>query len=50
VGNAAGLGARQMLLSADRRRIAEALAIRAEYLEVSTQASFANRYLKALWF
>jgi len=50
VGNAAGLGARQMLLSAERRRVAEALALRAEYLEVSTQTSFASRYLKALWF
>jgi uncharacterized 2Fe-2S/4Fe-4S cluster protein (DUF4445 family) len=50
VGNAAGLGARQMLLSAERRRIAEALALRAEYLEVSTRPDFTERYLKALWF
>jgi uncharacterized 2Fe-2S/4Fe-4S cluster protein (DUF4445 family) len=50
VGNAAGLGARQMLLSAKHRRLAEALARRAEYLEVSAQPGFAGRYLKALWF
>jgi uncharacterized 2Fe-2S/4Fe-4S cluster protein (DUF4445 family) len=50
VGNAAGLGARQMLLSGERRRIAEALAVRAEYLEVSAQSSFASRYIKAIWF
>lgn len=49
-GNAAGLGARQMLLSAERRRIAEALALRAEYFEVATSPAFTERYLRALWF
>ena len=49
VGNAAGAGARQMLLSGERRRIAGELARRAEYLELSTQPEFTKRYLKALW-
>jgi len=49
VGNAAGAGARQMLLSHGRRRIAGEIARRAEYLELSTQPEFTKRYLKALW-
>jgi len=49
VGNAAGAGARQMLLSRERRRIAEALALRSEYLELSTQPGYTQRYLEALW-
>ena len=49
VGNAAGAGARQMLLSRERRRIAGEIARRAEYLELSTQPGFSKRYLKALW-
>jgi uncharacterized 2Fe-2S/4Fe-4S cluster protein (DUF4445 family) len=49
VGNAAGAGARQMLLSRERRRIAEALALRSEYLELSTQPEYTQRYLRALW-
>lgn len=49
VGNAAGAGARQMLLSRERRRLAEALALRSEYLELTTQPGFTQRYLQALW-
>ena len=49
VGNAAGAGARQMLRSRERRRIAEALALRSEYLELSTQPEYTQRYLRALW-
>ena len=49
VGNAAGAGARQMLLSRERRRIAGEIARRSEYLELSTQPEFTKRYLKALW-
>jgi uncharacterized 2Fe-2S/4Fe-4S cluster protein (DUF4445 family) len=49
VGNAAGAGARQMLLSRERRRIAEQLALRSEYLELSTQPEYTQRFLRALW-
>jgi len=49
IGNAAGAGARQMLLSQERRRVAIEIARRSEYLELSTQPEFTKRYLKAIW-
>jgi uncharacterized 2Fe-2S/4Fe-4S cluster protein (DUF4445 family) len=48
VGNAAGLGARQMLLSATSRRLGREMARTAEYLELSLQQSFTRRFLKSL--
>lgn len=49
VGNAAGLGARQLLVSPARRARAEALAARAEHVELSGEPGFRDRYLSALW-
>ncbi len=49
VGNAAGAGARQMLLSRERRGHAERLARHAEYLELAGQPEYTRRYLRALW-
>ena len=48
IGNAAGLGARQILVSAERRRSAEALALRARYVELSSDAGFTQRFLEAV--
>jgi len=50
VGNAAGMGARQMLLSAAQRRLAANLADRVEYIELTTHASFTKEFVKALVF
>jgi uncharacterized 2Fe-2S/4Fe-4S cluster protein (DUF4445 family) len=50
VGNAAGSGARQMLVSASRRRIAEALAKKSEYIELSGHPGFLHQFSKALYF
>nr|MBP6671369.1 DUF4445 domain-containing protein [Gemmatimonadales bacterium] len=49
LGNAAGHGARQLLVSPARRQRAEALAGRAEHVELSGEPSFRDRYLGALW-
>lgn len=50
VGNAAGVGAREMLVSLERRRQAEALAARINYLELSTQPAFTSLFMKHLSF
>jgi uncharacterized 2Fe-2S/4Fe-4S cluster protein (DUF4445 family) len=50
VGNAAGMGARQMLLSAAQRRQAARLANWVEYIELTTHASFTSEFVKALVF
>lgn len=50
VGNAAGTGARQMLISAERRRIAADIAERMEYIELTTYAGFQDGFMKALHF
>jgi uncharacterized 2Fe-2S/4Fe-4S cluster protein (DUF4445 family) len=49
VGNAAGIGARHLLLSRTRRREGERLAATAEYLELATRPDYSARYLRALW-
>ncbi|HEX9166332.1 MAG TPA: ASKHA domain-containing protein, partial [Gemmatimonadales bacterium] len=49
VGNAAGIGARQFLLSRARRQQGEQLASAAEYVELATRADYSARYLRALW-
>jgi len=48
VGNAAGVGAMQMLLSAHRRRLAAQLVDRVEYVELTTHPDFNAHYTKAL--
>jgi uncharacterized 2Fe-2S/4Fe-4S cluster protein (DUF4445 family) len=50
VGNAAGTGARQMLVSAQRRRMAQDLAQRDRYIELTTYPDFTQRYVAALYF
>jgi uncharacterized 2Fe-2S/4Fe-4S cluster protein (DUF4445 family) len=50
VGNAAGTGARQMLVSAQRRRLAQDLARRDRYIELTTYSDFTQRYVAALYF
>jgi uncharacterized 2Fe-2S/4Fe-4S cluster protein (DUF4445 family) len=50
VGNAAGAGARQLLVSAARRRTATEIAPRVRYVELTVHPGFSARYLKALYF
>jgi len=50
VGNAAGVGAKQMLLSVDKRQEAEKLAGRMGYVELTGQASFTPLFMKNLVF
>jgi len=50
VGNAAGTGAQQMLVSSDRRRVADEIPERIEYIELTTHAGFEKTFMKALFF
>jgi len=50
VGNAAGAGARQMLLSRARRSLADQIRLRVEYVELTTHAGFTDAFMKAISF
>jgi uncharacterized 2Fe-2S/4Fe-4S cluster protein (DUF4445 family) len=50
VGNAAGVGAKQLLLSADLRQISEDIARKSKYIELTTDPDFQNRFLKYMYF
>ncbi len=50
VGNAAGAGARAMLVSVQRRALAEEIARRIEYLELTTHPRFTDDYMESLSF
>lgn len=50
VGNAAGMGARQMLISAARRREASRISEQVEYIELTIHPAFAEEFYKALLF
>jgi uncharacterized 2Fe-2S/4Fe-4S cluster protein (DUF4445 family) len=50
VGNAAGEGAREMLVSAERREMAWQIAQQEEYIELSTHPSFFSQFAKSLYF
>ena len=50
VGNAAGTGARQLLVSAARRRTALDIMPRVQYVELTVHPEFSDRYLRALYF
>lgn len=50
VGNAAGMGAKQMLISSERRRAAEEIARKVEYLELTTHTNFTDVFMKAMIF
>ncbi len=48
VGNAAGTGARQMLISAENRRIAESIIERTQYIELTAHPNFTDIYMDAM--
>lgn len=50
VGNAAGAGARQMLVSTQQREIAQEIAHRLEYIELSLHPNFTNEFSHRLFF
>jgi len=50
VGNAAGTGARQMLVSTEQRRFAQAMVGELEYVELSAHPDFINEFSHALFF
>jgi len=50
IGNAAGIGAKQMLLSLSRRQQAEEIASREEYIELSMHPGFTEAYMQAIYF
>jgi len=50
VGNAAGTGARQMLVSADRRATATQIRARVNYIELTTHGAFNKAFMNALYF
>jgi uncharacterized 2Fe-2S/4Fe-4S cluster protein (DUF4445 family) len=50
VGNAAGAGAQQLLISRERRGLAVELAGRARYLELTTHPEFAEHFVAAMRF
>jgi uncharacterized 2Fe-2S/4Fe-4S cluster protein (DUF4445 family) len=50
VGNAAGAGARQMLISASRRAFAAQRAREVAYVELTIHPEFTRKYIKALYF
>ena len=50
VGNAAGSGARQLLVSARQRRAADEIARQVEYVELAVQPDFMKVYLEAMAF
>jgi len=50
VGNAAGIGAKQMLVSTEMRVMAEAIAEKVTYVELTTYPRFTHRFAKAMFF
>ncbi len=50
VGNAAGVGARQMLLSTHKREQARLLAEKAEYIELTTYLKFTEKFVESMFF
>ena len=50
VGNAAGVGAKQMLVSVDKRQEAETIARKIGYVELTSQASFTPLFMEHLCF
>jgi uncharacterized 2Fe-2S/4Fe-4S cluster protein (DUF4445 family) len=50
VGNAAGAGARYMLLSTSQRRLAQDIAHRLEYIELSSHPDFTDEFSHRLFF
>ena len=50
VGNAAGVGARQMLVSTHQRQLASSFMGRVQYVELTTEARFQDIYIESLFF
>ena len=50
IGNAAGLGARQLLVSRQRRALADEIARRVRYVELTTHPDFADAFAQELTF
>jgi uncharacterized 2Fe-2S/4Fe-4S cluster protein (DUF4445 family) len=50
VGNAAGAGARQMLISKQRRKSAQDISTRLKYVELSSHPDFTTEFSKSLFF
>ena len=50
VGNAAGIGARQMLVSGSQRRLGESLAKQVEYVELAGHPHFQDAFARSLFF
>lgn len=50
VGNAAGMGARQLLISRGKRREADRVAAENEYIELTTYPDFTNLYVRSMFF
>ncbi|MFO7623945.1 MAG: ASKHA domain-containing protein [Anaerolineales bacterium] len=50
IGNAAGAGARQLLVSSMQRQKAIELVARAEYIELTTHPGFRDEFIKAIMF
>ena len=50
VGNAAGIGAKQMLVSTEMRKMAETIAEKVEYIELTTYPRFTHKFAKAMFF
>jgi uncharacterized 2Fe-2S/4Fe-4S cluster protein (DUF4445 family) len=50
VGNAAGAGARQMLVSVQRRRLAAELVRRVEYIELTVHPRFTDTFVQFIMF
>ncbi len=49
IGNAAGVGAKQMLVSRQRRRLAVEISKRIEYVELTIHPQFTDQFMKALF-
>jgi Uncharacterized metal-binding protein len=50
VGNAAGVGAKQMLLSARMRREANQIARQVQYVELTTHPNFTRTFMETMYF
>lgn len=50
IGNAAGTGARQLLVSTERRHLATEVARREKYIELTIYPEFTARYVAAMYF
>ena len=50
VGNAAGVGAKQMLVSVEKRQEAEQLASQIGYVELTTRPAFTSLFMEHLSF